>query len=188
MSKGVDSIRLRGQRIEELPLGLGNEAKEQLPGVIKAERLNNIATVVAKYPSQRIDYITSRINECRENITRIHKLRGDQEKMISEYSGHIAMCKHRDKEIDKLENATDGRLMQLSMDEIAAEIKALRKQFPPYNVAAMEQQIVQCREAIERTEVVITRENDSITEFSEVHALCKVRDLELKALGASAEG
>lgn len=175
---GVGSIRIKGQTIDELPLGLGNQAKEQLPDAIEAERIEKIKTVAAKYPTHRIDYLVSRINECRENIKRVNDLRTQQETMISEYKGHISMCKHRDKLLESVKDSPNFK----------EEKKALFKQFPPYDVDAMEQQIVQCREAIQRTVDVTERENLSIEEFSEVHALCKQRDIELAQLGAKAEG
>lgn len=179
MSTGVDSIRIKGQRIEELPLGLGNEAKAQLPEVIEQERLNAIETINAEYPKHRIDYLVSRINECKENKQRMDATIVEQNTMIGDYKGHIAMCKHRDKELAKLDES----------DEHYTESKRLLfKQFPPYDVAAMEKQIVQCREAIERCNDVKQVEDDSITELTETHTLCKVRDKELAQYGAVTEG
>jgi hypothetical protein len=179
MSKGVESIRIKGQAIQDLPLGLGNGAKAQLPAAIEHERLNNIATINANFPTHRIDYLTSRINECRENKTRMDRTTDEQNTMISDYKGHIAMCKHRDKEVAKLDE---------SADDFKAKKKALFKQFLPYNVEAMEQQIVQCREAIERCHKVKDAEDKSIEEFSAARALCNQRDKELAAFGAVAEG
>lgn len=172
MSKGVNSIRLRGKRIGELPLGTGNEAVAQLPDAIKQERLNNIATINAKFPTLRIDYIDSRIVECRENIDRVNDTKTAQATMIEEYTGLIAQCEHRDKEIERLPD----------------QEKELRKQFPPYDVAAMRAQIVQCKEAIVRCDDVVRQEHDSITEFSQARALCVQRDKELAQYGAVAEG
>ncbi len=179
MSKGVESIRIKGVAVDELPLGMGNEAKAGMPAAIEQERLNNIATINSKFPPHRIDYLVSRINECSENIDRINSTRAEQEKMISEYTGHISMCKHRDKELAKLD---------VDADDFKEKKKALFKQFPPYDVAAMEQQIVQCKEAISRCEDVVRQENASISEFSEVKALCRQRDIELAQYGAVAEG
>ena len=61
----------------------------------------------------------------------------------------------------------------------------LFKQFPPYKVTAMEQQIVQSTEAIERADNVIAQEYSSIAELREVLALCKLRDTTLRSLGAT---
>jgi hypothetical protein len=177
--KGVESIRLRGQAIQDLPLGQGNEAKEQLPMAIEQERLNAIETVNAKYPKHRIDYLVSRINECTENKQRMDRTIAEQNEMISDYKGHIAMCKHRDKELAKLDEESP---------EYKEQKRALFRQFPPYDIAAMEQQIVQCGEAIERCIKVKEQEDMSIAEFNEVHALCKQRDKELHQYGAIAEG
>ena len=177
--KGVESIRIKGQRIEDLPLGLGNEAKAQLPAAIEQQRLNNIQTINAKYPKLRIDYIDSRVKECKENITRIQGTMTQQATMISEYEGHINMYDYRDKEIAKLDE---------SADDYKEKRKALFKRFLPFSVPALEQQIVQCNEAIERCNNVIKLEHESIDEFTEARALCKQRDIELKQYGAVAEG
>jgi len=179
MSKGVDSIRLRGKRIGELPLGTGNEAIAQLPDAIKQERLNNIATINAKFPTLRIDYIDSRIVECRENIDRVNDTKTAQATMIEEYTGLIAQCEHRDKVIAGLDS---------SQPTHETKVKALKKAYPPYNVDAMRSQIVQCKEAIVRCDDVVRQEHDSITEFSEARALCVQRDKELAQYGAVAEG
>jgi chromosome segregation ATPase len=182
MSKGVESIRIKGQRIEDMPLGTGNEAKAGLPAAIETERLNSIALINARFPTQRIDYLNSRINECRENKQRMDRTIEQQNTMISDYNGHISMCKHRDKEIEKL------IVSEFSQEEQDQKRKVLFKQYPPYNVEAMKQQIKQCMEAIIRCNNVKDQEDASIAEFSGVVALCKQRDKELAQYGAVAEG
>ena len=157
MSKGVDSIRIRGQRVEELPLGTGNKAKAQMPLAIEQERLNAIATVNAEYPTHRIDYLLSRIKECEENKQRMQTTVDQLNTMTSDYKGQISMCEHRDYEIAKLRKAhgSPGNTTEVR----DAGIKALKKQFPPYNVEAMEKQIVQNGEGIGRCRLVIIAED-----------------------------
>jgi len=186
MSKGVDSIRIKGQRIDELPLGLGNEAKAQLPEAIKAERLHAIETVNAEYPTHRIDYLVSRIHECEDNKKRMQTTMSQLNTMTSEYDGQIRMCQHRDDEIYKLEKGqgSNGITAQVRDDGI----RELKKKFPPYDVKAMRKQIIQNNEGIERCKAVIVAEDASIKEFSECLALCRQRDKELAKLGAVAEG
>ena len=186
MSKGVDSIRIKGQRIEELPLGTGNQAKEQLPMAIEQERLNAIETINAEYPKQRIDYLISRIKECEENKDRILKTMGQLNTMTSEYKGHITMCRHRDDEIYKLEKGHGSNGITTEVRDNG--IKALRKQFPPYDVSALEAQIKQNDEGLERCQQVIAAEDKSIREFTVCLALCRQRDKELAKYGAVAEG
>jgi hypothetical protein len=183
MSKGVDSIRIKGRKIEDLPLGLGNEAKAQLPEAIAAERLQHIAEINAEFPAHRIDYLNSRVNECNENKVRMDTTIAQQNTMISDYKGHIAMSKHRDKELAKFMDDP-----QWSEWEIKEKRKALFKQFLPYKIDALEQQIVQCGEAIDRCIDVKKKEDASIIEFTEVVALCRQRDRALAEYGAVAEG
>jgi hypothetical protein len=186
VSKGVESIRIKGQKIEELPLGMGNQAKAQLPMAIEAERLAAIETINAEYPKHRIDYLVSRINECEENKGRIQATMDQLNTMTSEYKGQITMCEHRDNEIYKLRkgHGSNGITTQVRDDGI----KALRKQYPPYDVEAMKAQIKQNAEGIERCKAVIHTEDESIKEFTEVLTLCRQRDKELAKLGAKAEG
>lgn len=184
--EGVESIRIKGKQIQDLPLGQGNQAKEQLPAAIETARLNKIAGINAKYPTHRVDYLNSRINECRENIDRIKGSQAQQAQMISDYKGHIALCKHRDRELSRLQEMFHKN--EINPDELAAKRKQLKKDFPLYDVDAMLKQIVQCEEAIERCNDVIKQENDSIEEFTEVLTLCRQRDKELKQWGAVAEG
>jgi len=183
---GVESIRIKGKRIGDLPLGQGNEAKVGLKDAIAQERINNIEAINSKYPTLRIDYIDSRVNECKENILRVQGTMNEQATMIAEYKGHINMCQFRDKEIAKLEGKY--KLGSITEYTLKFETKALFKRFPPYQILAMEQQIVQCHEAIDRCNNVIKAEHGSIAEFTEAKALCKQRDIELKQYGALAEG
>lgn len=183
---GIDSIRIKGKRIDDLPLGQGNEAKEGLIAARETERINKIEGINAKYPTHRLDYLNSRINECRENINRMHKTIGEQNTMISEYRGHISMCEHRDREVTKLDEVLLRK--EISFETHAEKVKALKREFPPYDIDAMNQQIKQCHQAIQRCQDVINQENKSIEEFSEVAALVKQRDKELAQYGAIAEG
>ena len=193
-SIGVDSIRIKGRRIGELPLGQGNQATEQLPDAIDAERLAAIETVNAEYPKHRIDYLVSRIKECEENKERMQTTIDQLNRMTSEYNGQIKMCEHRDKEVTKLDEAllakeiADGTLSEEDMEAHTAATRALFKQYPPYSVEAMKTQISQNNEGIQRCKVVIKTEDTSILEFTEVVMLCKQRDKELAKLGAVAQG
>lgn len=167
---GVKSIRVGGMRIAELAFVNFAHVRHQIPLAEDTERQNRIEAVLAGAPKQRVSYLKGRIREAEENIKRINQLRGQQSQMISDYEGEIALCKYRDTEIAK------------TTDE--AKIKELKKKFPPYNVEAMQTQITQCHESIERCDEVVTKEQDSIKEMQGVMTLCEKRDSDLKNLGA----
>ena len=171
---GVKSIRLKGKRIEELPLGTNNEAKEQLVDAIETERLNAIAEVCAKYPTQRIDYLTARINECEANKNNMRKMITDTYGRIQEYQGLVMQCGVRDK--------------MLADEDDPEKRKAILKQWGRWDVDALKQQIKQDEEALQRFEDVIKAEDESIKEHMQVITLCKQRDIELAALGAKVDG
>lgn len=169
---GVESIRLGGKSIEELNIVEFAHARQDLPAAYKAEKENKIKAIRTKYPKHSINYLTSRVTECEENVKRINALKIEQQTMISEYNTHVGLCDHRDKELAKLDSAKDEET-----------IKALKKQFPPYNVEAMKNQITQCFEAIERCDHVVAQEYASIAELQGVMSLCLQRDIELRGLG-----
>jgi hypothetical protein len=169
---GVESIRLGGKSMEELSVVEFAHARQDLPAAYETEKENKIKAIRTKYPKHSINYLTSRVTECEENVKRISTLKIQQQTMISEYNTHVGLCDHRDKELAKLDPVKDGET-----------IKALKIQFPPYNVEAMKRQITQCFEAIERCDNVVAQEYASIAELQGVMGLCLQRDKELQALG-----
>ena len=170
---GVESIRIGGMTFDQLPIAEAALTKQQLPGILEDARENKIVNIKAQYPKQTVDWINGAINECNASIKNVRDLIGRQRVMIEEYTGFISLCRHRDKELMKLHDTED-----------ADKIKALKKQFPLYNVKAMRQQVQQCNEAIYRSDKVIDQEHASISELKELMVKCEKRDVELKALGA----
>lgn len=171
---GVSSIRIKGQRIEDLPLGLGNKAKDQLVDAIETERLNAIAEVNAKYPHQRVDYLSARINECEMNKNRMKGFIADTQGRISEYQQLIMNCNVRDR---LLKSADDPE-----------ERKAIYREWGRWDKDELGNQIEQFRKAIEDCENVIKQEDEAIREHTEVIGLCRQRDKELAKLGAKPQG
>lgn len=171
---GPESIRLGGMKIQDLPIAEMAQAVSQLPLAEDTERQNKINDIIAGAPKQRVGYLEGRIAECEANIVRIQGMKSQQQQLISEYSAQIGLCAHRDKEIARIDEDDPNR---------DALISDLNKRFPPYNVAAMEQQIKQSTEAIERADEVIAQEYASISELKEYLALCRARDVKLRALG-----
>lgn len=171
--EGIDSIRIGGMPINSLNMVPLAHAKIQMAEVRKVQLQNKINGVKAKYPSQRVNYLDSRITECRENITRIQNMHEENNEKIMEYTSLIMACKMRDMEIAALPESPDKKQI----------IKEKFLKIPPYKVDAMHTQIEQFKETIERCTEVIAQEYDSIAEFNEVLGLCKQRDLELKNLG-----
>lgn len=182
---GVASIRIKGQRIEDLPLGQGNQAKEQLADAIETERLNAIAEINAQYPHQRVDYLSARINECEENKNRMRKMIAETHGRIQEYRGLIMQCDMRDKLLQDLD---DEPKHLRTGDEYKAKRREILSHWGRWDAEALRQQIEQDKEAIERFEDVIKKEDESIKEHSEVISLCRERDKKLARLGAKSEG
>ena len=172
---GVDSIRINDMRICDLPIAESAIAKQQLPLAEDVERQNKINNILAGYPTHRVPYLESRIRECEVTISKIGEMKAQQSALISEYTSQITLCKFRDEEIARIPD-DDPDKEQKSKD--------LFKRFPPYKVEAMNQQIVQSTEAIERADEVIAEEYNNISEFREIKGLCEQRDSKLRHLGA----
>ena len=167
--KGVESIRLNGLKPENLPLAERASALSQLVQARAVQNVNRIRGIRASSPKQSVAWVESRIETANKNATDVAALKSRETALIAEYSGLISMCRHRDK------------LIERTTDE--DEIQKLKKDFPLYDVEAMERQIVQSKEAIERCDGVIAREYKDIADLQELLGLCRKRDADIKALG-----
>ena len=170
---GYDSIRINGSKIDNLPLGQGEKAREGLQDFLKTDKQTKENNVKAKYPDVSEDYVKGVIKECKGNIKRVKETIETLKSKKAEYATLITQSKIRDVQIEQLnkENPED-----------AEKIKQLLKQFPPYNIKALEDQVFQFEESIERCNSVIEQEWDSIAEFTKNLALVQQRDRELKAI------
>lgn len=175
---GIESIRLGGMTLDNLPIAEGALTKAQMPDIIAADKKNTIDNIIAKYPKQTVAWVRGAIRDCEVTIKNVRGLKVGQNTMINEYSTHIGLCVHRDREVAKLNAENPADLV---------EIKKLKLQFPPYNVKAMKQQIEQCKEAIERSDIVIDKEHSDIATFKELLTTCMQRDKELAEFGVSVD-
>lgn len=177
---GVKSIRLKGMKIEELPLPMAARVKDQLELARDTERRCAIEEIIATHPMQRVDYLEGRVAEAKKSQENMNDLSLVEQQRIQEYQGHIEMCKHRDREIEKIAQAVaDGHMTE---DYAEDHRKSLKTQFP-YIIDRLQAQIDISNESIKRFQEVTRRESSSIQELSETLALCKERDRLLKLHG-----
>jgi len=174
---GVESIRLNGMTIDQLPIAEAALTKQQWPDIIKAGKKNAVNNVKAQYPKQTIAWINGAIRECEDSIKRVRDMALSQQTMIDEYTGHISLCEYRDKEVHRIQHS------EKPDDEKKLLMKELNLRFPPYNVEAMRTQIKQCKEAIERCSGVVDTEHKSISDLRELLVKCTSRDNKLRAMG-----
>lgn len=169
--KGMDSIRINGRRIGNLPLGQGNEAKEGLAEFLKTDRETRRNNIAARFPKHKVEFLKAQLRECRNNIKRIREFKAKQKGLIAEYRQLIVDCDMRERELAKLcaENPDD-----------APKMKELRLKYPPYDVDALKAQIEQFEEAVDRCDDVIEKDYESITEIESILALVEQREKELK--------
>lgn len=173
---GVDSIRLGGMPVDNLPIREGALTAAQMPAIREADKKNTVENIIAKYPKQSVAWVRGAIRECEVTIKNVRGLKDDQNKMITDYSGHISLCRFRDSEVERLDAVKD-----------ADEIKSLKLRFPPYDVKAMKTQIRLCKEAIVRSDIVIDKEHNDISRFNALITECLKRDNELRVLGVSVD-
>jgi predicted nucleic acid-binding Zn-ribbon protein len=173
---GVESIRLRGMKIDDLPIAEAARVREQLRKAEEDERQSLIDDIKARYPTQGVAYIESRIRESRGNIARFREQRirigGDQE----EYRMLLRDTIRRD---EKIEAARE----QLSGDALGEEIRSLTVEFGPWQRKGLEAQLQQFGESIKRFEDTIGREQESIDQLTELLGQCRARDKELARVG-----
>ena len=171
--EGLDSLRINGSKLDNLPLGQGEKAKEGLVDFLKTDKETKENNIRAKYPKASEEYIHGTIKELNANIKRVKGLKKDLQGKIAEYRTLITQGQIRDSQIEQLnkENPEDAK-----------KIRELLKQYPPYNIKALEEQITQFEQAIERCDSVIEQEYESIAEFTKNLALVQQRDRELKAI------
>ena len=184
--KGVASIRIMGQKIEDLPFGARERALAQLPLALDTERQNEIKNILARYPKAKIPYLESRVVEARENIQRVAKMRNECTQNINEYQAliHAQVGKRSYHEIEPEIDAIAAR-DDLGVDEKKAQIHDLKRGVSYHDVDALKAQIKQFEESIERADRTIQRENDSIAELRETIGKCQMRDMELKNVGVA---
>ncbi|MHA2401441.1 MAG: hypothetical protein ACXADH_00500 [Candidatus Kariarchaeaceae archaeon] len=171
--EGYDSIRINGSKIDNLPLGQGEKAKEGLSDFLQTDRQTKISNIKAKYPKVSEDYIHGTLKELNTNIKRVKNLKKEMAAKIDEYTSLITQSQVREAKIEQLDK---------DKPDDAKKIKELYKQYPPYKVEALRDQITQFKESIERCDLVIEQEYESIAEFTKNLALVKQRDTELKAV------
>lgn len=204
---GIESIRISGLMIQDLPMLAAAHAKQQMPLALDNARKQKIKTVIALYPTQPVEALEARIRESHQNVNDQTAFKAGIAQSIAQYEGMKNSTDYGREQLALLD--PDGKVAQ-RMGRIGAsrilaqqageefeepkvepeviakyeQIKSIRAQYPPYNKAEMEKQIEQFRESILKADAVIKQEFESIAEFTGALALCKQRDQELAALGA----
>ena len=187
---GTDSIRVNGVLISELPMAERQNAASQIPIARDIERQNKIQAIYASYPKHRVSYVTSKINEARDNIKRISEMRAREERLIEDYERIINMCNVRDKELVLHPLNEDGTSTP-ERDECIRRwnqiLTGAEKSTAAYivyeDLTKFREQIQQCRESMARADEVIARENDDISMMERLNGQIISRDIELRRLG-----
>jgi len=168
---GFDSIRINNMKIDSLPLGQGNLAREGLAEFLKTDKETKKNNILAKFPKHKVTFLESQLKECKSNIKKIKNFKNEVKEKINEYRILVSESKFRDREMEKYDKDNE---------EDAKKIKELRLKYPPYDIDALEKQIEQFGHAIERCDEVIEKEYESISEIQQILVLVKQREMELR--------
>jgi len=207
---GIESIRIAGMQIQDLPMVASAHAKMQLPLAIDNDRKQKIKTVIKQFPTQTVSYLQGRIKESQANVNDQTVFKAGIAKKIALYEGQKNAVEYGKEQLALLD--PDGkialRMGRIGASRILAEqageefeppvvepeviaayeqIKSIRAKYPPYDREQMDIQIEQFREAILKADDVIKQEYESIAEMTGVLALCQQRDAALKSLGVKVE-
>ena len=99
---GIVSIRVNGVRINQLPIAEQHVARSQLALAEDNARKQKIKGVLATYPPYQISALRAQIKNSLTSIQRAQMVITQENQVISEYTGHIAVCEHRDRELKSL--------------------------------------------------------------------------------------
>lgn len=182
---GVESIRINGQRISELPFGASQRAAEQIPLALATEKQQKISDVLARYPRATREYIDARLHECTCAISDFTRVKKETQQKIADFT-LLAQTQQG-------ENFTDiedelyaiGARSDIGLEEKKVLIKERRANVCDYDRNSLYRQITQFQENIERLDAAIQAENDSITELKVLLGKLEIRDAELKQLGVA---
>jgi hypothetical protein len=106
---GTLSIRVNGVRINELPIAEQHEARQQLALAQDDERQQKIKSVMASYPPYQVSALKAQIVTSQASIQRAQTVIDKENQVISDYTGHVAVCERRDQELRDLGVELDKR-------------------------------------------------------------------------------
>lgn len=182
---GVESIRINGQKIANLPFGQSQRTAEQIPLALAHEKQQKIADVLARYPRLNRDYVDARIRECRAAIDDFKRVKQETQTKIADFT-MLAQQQGGESFTDiEDELYAIGARSDISVEEKKVLIKERRQNVCEYDRNALYKQITQFQENIERLDDAIQSENDSITELRVMLGKLDLRDAELKSLGVT---
>ncbi len=93
---GLQSIRIRGLRIDELPIAEKHVAQEQLRLAEDDDRQEKIKLVMETHPPYQVSALKAQVTSCRASIARAQAVIDQENQRIEEYAVHVAMCERRD--------------------------------------------------------------------------------------------
>jgi hypothetical protein len=182
---GVESIRINGYKIANLPFGQSQRVSEQIPLALATEKQQKISDVLARYPRVTREYIDSRLTECIVAIKDFSRVKKETQQKIADFT-LLAQQQQGENFTDIEDELYEiGARTDISIDEKKVLIKERRANCAEYDRNSLYTQITQFQENIERLDAAIQAENDSITELKVLLGKLEVRDAELKMLGVT---
>ncbi len=174
--RGPASMRFRGRKISELPLGQANDIAEGVQAFIQQERINRVNAITARYPRATKEQYDSLIRACEANIEGFKRHRFETLKKMDEYQ--TLMRNNTGKTMVDLEPAIDAVALNsdLTLEEKMAAIHEIKEELAPFDGQGLWKQIKQFRMDVERYDETIDQERNSIHDLREGLLLIAERD------------
>lgn len=182
---GIESIRLNGKKLDNLPPHQSRQAQLQLPEAIQAELDQKVENICGKFPRTTKEYVESRIEEARTSIKDFKQVKKDRMQTIKEFVHQAKALKGPSFRDIEPELEAIGNREDISFEERKALIREKRLACSQYDRNAMYEQVQQFQEDIERLDAAIQAENDSIADLTSTLGKLEIRDAELKSLGVT---
>ncbi len=99
---GLQSIRIKGLRIDELPIAEKYLARKQLRLAEDDDRQEKIKFVMETHPPYQVSALKAQVTACRTSIQRAQMVIDQENQRIEEYAVHISLCERRDVALNDL--------------------------------------------------------------------------------------
>jgi len=197
---GVASLRLNNQKLSELPMGLREQAYEQMPAFIEEQRRLKVDRITGQFPRGTEEQYNANIRVCEANIKTfaaakqaamanigkysdlLKNPQGDltQEEVDAMAAEHVA--KWVEEHSDNEEWVRDGRPIPgtLGFHQLMAELKPINARLRMYVDEELWKQIGMFQEERDRYDDAVKQETESIFAMRDAINLVRERDRQIK--------
>jgi len=183
---GVKSIRIAGQRIEDLPLAQVAYAKPFVRIAEDDERQNKVEAIISGFPKQSKEWIEGAIKEANANAIMIATRKTEILGQLAQYTGILTLVKIRDSEIEALEGDDLVEKIQTWNMRLMPALTKVTK-YAIFSAVDLKKQIDMFQRDADKMEDVVKKEYEDISNLRILKDKVMRRDAALAALGVTLE-